>query len=440
MIGDRYRGFFRTKTRDSFAVAMHYLQGLVQAPRRNLEEMAVVVEGGDAQRFQHFISNSPWDERPVMAQIARDADGLLGGRDGSCLILDETSFAKKGEHSVGVARQWCGRLGKVENCQVTVFAALSDGVRHTLIDTRLYLPKSWVEDPERCAEAGIPVARRVLRSKSELALEMVRTARAAGIRFGWVGADGGYGKEPAFLRGLDDMGETFVVDVHRNQTVWLADPGLHIPPAKTTRGRQPRKMRAAEGPTTAEAVAAAVAASHWSRLALRDATRGPLKVDVAVRRVWLWDGTEAAPRCWHLIMRREVGSPKTLKYTLSNAPVDTPVLRLAQMQGQRFWIERALEDAKSSCGMDDYQVLGWRAWHHHVTMVMLALLFILEQRIAENDTVDLLSPADIVAILKAMLPANDPGPEAVIRRINRSHQKRHSSIRSRFLATANSPP
>ena len=149
--------------------------------------------------------------------------------------------------------------------------------------------------------------------------------------------------------------------------------------------------------------------------AVVDSTRGPLRMDITCRRVWVWDGEEAEPRCWHLIVRREVGSPTTIKYTLSNAAAETPVLRLAQMQGQRYWVERVFEDAKGECGLADYQALGWRAWHHHVTMVLLRMLFIAERRAAHHEEIDLLSSRDI----------------ALVRRINQRHEKRRGAIRSR---------
>ena len=154
----RYGGFFRTRTRDNAAVAERYLQGLAQAEEATFAAMATVVEQGCEQQFQHFISNSPWRHEPVVEQIGRDADRLLGGKPTSALIIDESSFAKQGEHSVGVARQWCGRLGKVDNCQVAVFAVLTDGQRHAPVDMRLYLPQRWIEDPKRCDRAGIPVS------------------------------------------------------------------------------------------------------------------------------------------------------------------------------------------------------------------------------------------------------------------------------------------
>src|SRR5690242_3497633 len=220
-------------------VAQRYLHGLALAEAATFAAMAAVVEDGCAQRFQRFISNAPWRHEPVIAQIGRDADRLLGGKPGSALILDESSFVKQGDRSVGVARSWCGRLGKVDNCQVAVFAVLTDGARHTPVDVRLYLLQRWIDDPARCDLAEIPSEARTLRAKSALALEMVRAARARGTRFGWVGVDGGYGKEPAFLRALDEMGETFVADVHCDQRVWSEPPGLHVPAPQSMRGRPP---------------------------------------------------------------------------------------------------------------------------------------------------------------------------------------------------------
>lgn len=420
-------------------MAQRYLHGLAQADEATFAAMAAVVDEGCEQQFQHFISNSPWQHEPVVEQLARDADRLLGGKPDSALILDESSFVKQGERSVGVARQWCGRLGKVDNCQVAVFAVLTDGTRHTPVDMRLYLPKRWIDDRFRCDRAGIPVEARRLRAKSELALEMVDAARARGMRFGWVGVDGGYGKEPAFLRALDDAGEVFVADVHCTQQVWAEPPGLHVPAAKAT-GRPPSRQRPSGDGIPVEKLVAGFGAADWTRTTLRDSTRGPLRVDVAHRRVWVWDGEEVTARCWHLVVRREVGSPTRIKYSLSNAPVDTALERLAQMQGERYWVERAFEDGKGECGLADYQAVGWRAWHHHVTMVMLAMLFIAEQRVAYQPGLALLTPRDIVEMLKETLPHKPQGKEALVARINHRHARRRGAIESRIRSQRKAAP
>jgi len=422
-------------------VAQRYLHGLAQAQAATFAAMAAVVEHGCEQQFQHFISNAPWRHEPVLEQISRDGDRLLGGKADSALIIDESSFVKQGNRSVGVARQWCGRLGKVDNCQVAVFAVLTDGARHTPVDMRLYLPQRWVDDPARCELAEIPPEARRMRSKTDLALELVRAARARGMRFGWVGVDGGYGKEPAFLRALDDMGEIFVADVHCDQRVWSEPPGLHVPaPQAKGQRRPPSKQQAAVDGITVESLVAGFAAHDWTRCTLRESTRGPLRVDIAHRRVWVWDGEEATARCWHLIVRREVGAPKRIKYSLSNAPADTPLERLAEMQGERYWVERAFEDAKGECGLADDQVVGWRAWHHHVSMVMLAMLFIAEQRVAHQPGLALLTPRDIVEMLKETLPRKPQGKEALVDQINQRHARRRSAIQSRYRSQRRAAP
>ena len=305
---------------------------------------------------------------------------------------------------------------------------------------RLYLPKRWIDDPARCERAGIPRAARTLTSKSGHALDIVRQARARGMRFEWVGVDAGYGKEPAFLRALDDMNEVFAADVHRDQRIWTKQPELAVPPSQPGRGRPAQKRQASVEPVTVERLAKGFAAADWMRCILRDSTRGELRVDIAHRRVWVWDGEEETPRCWHLIVRREVKSEKTIKYSLSNAPVDTPLLHLAQMQGQRYWVERTFEDAKGECGLADYQILGWRAWHHHVTMVMVAMLFIAEQRAAHQPRLELLSPRDIVEMLQETLPRKPEGKGALVARINQRHERRRGAIESRFRTQRREAP
>ena len=164
-----------------------------------------------------------------------------------------------------------------------------------------------------------------------------------------------------------------------------------------------------------------------------------MRIDVAHRRVWVWDGEEATARCWHLVVRREVGAPKKIKYSLSNAPAETARERLAQMQGERYWVERAFEDGKGECGLADYQALGWRAWHHHVTMVMLAMLFNAEQRVAHQPGLALLTPRDIVEMLKETLPRKPQGKQALVAQINQRHARRRSAIESRHRSQRRPP-
>jgi hypothetical protein len=186
---------------------------------------------------------------------------------------------------VGVARQWSGRLGKVDNCQVAAYGVLSDGQRHTPVDMRLYLPKSWIDDAARCEQAGVPPQARTLTSKSQHALDIVRQARARGMRFEWAGVDAGYGKEPAFLRAMDEMNEVFVADVHRTQRVWTEPPELVVPPAQPGRGRVAQKRQASVESVTVESLVKRFSTSDWMRCDLRDGTRGVLRVDPRVKPV-----------------------------------------------------------------------------------------------------------------------------------------------------------
>jgi SRSO17 transposase len=428
----RFGKHFLRGTRSVALQAQMYLQGLMQASRKNMERMEEVVPDSNYQSLQHFISDSEWETRDVLDQVAREADRHLGGSESSCLLIDETAFQKKGENSVGVERQWSGRLGKVENSQVAVFASLAQGRYATLIDTRLYLPKSWIEDPERCLAAGVPESEMVLKSKADLAFEMVVQARQNGVRFRWVGVDGGYGKEPGFLRRLEDHGEVFVADVHKDQQIYLENPNPRVPEKKTARGQKPTRLQAQSASQRVDAWAAAQPAELWQKVAVRPGTKGEVRVEALHGRVWLWDGREQTARFWHVVVIREVSSPETIKYVLSNAPAETSLERLVQMQRQRFWIERSFEDGKSESGLADYQVRGWRAWHHHMALVIMAMLFMLEEKLLHKQSHPLLSCSDIEVLLAHFLPRRDVTVEEVVSQMEARHKARQKAIESAY--------
>ena len=388
------------------------------------------VPDSDYQAVQHFITHSPWEYEPVMAQVADDCNHLLGGSPDSALFIDESSIPKKGKKSVGVARQWCGRLGKVENCQTGVFAALNKEAYSTIIDTRLYLPKEWTDDRKRCRDAGVPDDV-TFKSKSELGLEMIRTARERGIEFSWVGFDSGYGKETAFLYSLDDLGETFVADVAKDQGLYLEEPLPYLPERSSTRGRKPTRLACDIPRFRVDQWVAAQPEKAWQRLAFRETTKGKRVADFLFQRVWLWNKDEAQGRCFTLIVRREPGK-QDIKYSLTNAKADTAPERLAFMQGQRYFVERSFQDAKSYLGMGQYQVRSWQSWHHHMALVMMAMLFMLEVKLEQRRDISLLSTADIVILLAHYLPRRDLDPEELFRQMERRHKQRQKSIDSAY--------
>jgi len=416
----RYARFFVTRTRSVAAQALHYLTGLAQAVRKNIERMTEVVVDSEYQSLHHFISHSPWEYRPVMDQVALDADQLLGGVDAG-LCIDETSNPKKGDKSVATARQWCGNLGKVENCQVAVFSSLVNGSSAALIDCRLYIPEEWASDQSRCNKAGIP-RDSVFKSKTELALDSIRHLRSLGVRFSWIGVDGGYGKEPAFLCALDDLGELFVADVHKDQRIYLDDPTPYLPAKKPGKGRTPSRYKTEVASIEVQAWAAAQAKDAWQRITTRNTTKGKLMVDVLVQQVWCWNKAETKARRWKLIVRREINSPGTIKYSLTNSAEDVTVDRMAFMQGQRFFVERAFQDAKGSAGLDHYQVRSWQAWNHHMALVMMSMLFMLETRIEHKERYPLLSCPDVSKLLTTFLPRRD----ADINEVQKQMELRHN--------------
>lgn len=428
----RFGGHFRQRTRTVETAAQQYVQGLIQTETKNMERMEEVVPEADHQVLQHMLSESAWSERAVLDQVAQEASQRLGNDEDTSLTIDESGFPKKGRHSVGVARQWCGQLGKVDHCQVGVFAALSRGLDVTLIDARLFLPKTWTDDDRRCQAAGIPKAQRRFQRKADLALAMIRHARQQRIGFAWVGFDGFYGSDPGLLRALDADGERFVGDVHKDQHIYLADPEPVVPPPTTSRGRPPSGLQSQTPALRVDHWAQQQPASAWQRVTLRDGTKGPLRVDILHRRVWSWDGQEAQAHLWHLIVRRDVATPTEIQYSLSNAPAETPVSRLAFMQGQRYWVERALQMGKQDVGLGDYQVRGWRGWHHHMALVMMAMLFQIEERLLHRPTHPLLSGRDIRALLNQFLPRRDTTLEAVLRQMEARHRKRQAAIDSAY--------
>lgn len=427
----RYSSLFQLCTRNVEEKANQYLKGLIQAKKKNMERMAEAVPHSDNQALQHFLTNSPWDDQLIIDKVTKDANQLIGGRDDSCLIIDETGCPKKGIKSVGVGRQWCGQLGKIENCQVGVFSVLGFKEHAVPIGNRLFLPKAWVNDEKRCLEAGVPQEHIEFHRKHDFALQLVIQARIQGVQFGWVGADSFYGEDPSFLRSLDQMHEIFMVDIHKDQHIYLEDPDPVVPKVKSKKGRKPTKLKAQ---TTSERVdkwAEQQPNNKWQRIHVRDTTKGKLLVDIMHKRVWLWNGEESKANCWHLIVQREVKANK-IKYSLSNAPESTSLKRLAFMQAQRYWIERIFQDAKTQCGLGEYQARKWRSWHHHMAMVMMAMLFMLEQRILYKKQYPLLSCFDIVSILSFLLPHRAITAEEVFRQIELRHKRRRTAIESAY--------
>ena len=365
-----------------------YLRGLLvqQTDRRNAENISEAVDGATPRSLQRFLTESPWSDEPVIDQLQAYVGQLLNSSEG-VFVLDETGFPKKGKKSVGVARQYCGTLGKVANCQLGVFTAYVSDQGHALVDKRLYLPREWTDDPDRRRAAGVPETVGY-QSIAELGLSMLHQARTAGHLMGrWVTADEAYGKVPTLRDTLDDDEWLYVLEVPCSQPVF-AQPAKTEVPAWSGRGRQPTKLRLVDGesgPQAVEAVAASLAAEDWHLLTVAEGAQGPRIHLFAARRVW--ESREGLPgrECWLVLRRNPDGSEP--KHYLSNAPADTPLLTLAQVGAKRWPIETEFQLEKNETGLDEYEVRSWQGWHHHITMALLAgiLLLSLQREWGEKD-------------------------------------------------------
>ena len=363
------------------ARAEAYLRGLLldNDDNKTAEAIALKVyqDPSQVRMTQVFLARSPWADEPIRQELALWVDQDLGQDDG-VLIVDEGSFPKGGQTSVGVARQYCGTLGKLANCQVAVYLAYASAKGHTLLDTRLYLPEEWAGDRDRRLEAGVPPGV-VFRTKPELGLELVRHLGPR-LRHRWVTFDEGYGKDPAFLSGLEGLGERYAGEVPKSVRGWRARPKVEGPgPGRT--GRPRKKARVAKGepaPVTAEEVAAGLPASAWQRLCFRDGSQGPQQADFGRVRWFPERDDLPGPECW-LMLERGCDQQPYAKYYLSNAAADCPLVAMAAAGHTRWPVEDCFLRGKQEVGLGDYEVQGWRGWHHHQTLVLLAMWFLVRE-------------------------------------------------------------
>jgi SRSO17 transposase len=427
-----YAVFFQNRTKSVAKSAKDYLHGqLFTQQQMNLTQYCREVPESEYEAMQHFISDSPWDDTALIKQVQNDVCHLLGDPNDGALILDESGIVKQGNMSVGVSRQYCGRLGKVENCQVGVYLAYANSHHTSLIDYRLYLPQAWIDDPQRRARCDVPETS-TFRTKAQVGLEMIRAFTASGLPYRWVSMDAHYGEQPWLLNQLSHEGICYMADIPADTRIFLHCPQTEVPQRKGGRGRLPEKEKlvwAEPPPIEVRAFAQTLSASDWTRLEIRETERGWLIADFAAYRVW--HAVENLPfaEVW-LVLRRPVGGNGVIRYAFSNAPSDTPLHRLAAMQCRRYWVERALEDAKGEAALDHYQVRGWRGWHHHMTLTLLAMLFLLQLTLRFREKAPLLTLQDSREILETFLPRKSYSPKEFIQLLQQKHQDRLSARRS----------
>jgi SRSO17 transposase len=345
-----------------------YVAGLVSnVKRKNIETIAYLHEQ-DRQPLQKFIGQKPWEWQPLVSELARQIGTTLGDADG-VLVIDPSGVLKQGKASVGVARQWCGRAGKVDNCQVGVYLGYVTRKEHALVDTRLYLPKEWTKDKKRCQRAGIPKEVR-FRTRHELALEMLQEHRSV-LPHAWVTGDDEMGRSSGFREELRGMNERYLLAVPSNTLV--RDLGA-VPPPYGGSG-QPAKV------PFQRADAWMKKAKNWTRIEVRAGEKGPLVLEVMKAHVQTKLGRRNGPEETLVIFRERQGR-KTIKhdYGLSNAPFDTPLREFARVLNAEHRIEECLRRAKGETGLAQYQVRTWEGWHHHQTLALIATWFLTQEK------------------------------------------------------------
>jgi len=431
----RYGSLFQVYQHQNKEKAQQYLEGLFHEGKHNIERMNERIEKSNYQQLHHFISVSPWDHEPVIRAVRKDISTLFEGRaELTGLILDESGHRKRGKKSVGVARQYLGSIGKVDNGQVAVFAALSQGDDVAMVDTRLYLPKVWTQDRARCKKAGVPKQYQAYHTKPSLALQMLQQMRHE-VKYDWVGGDSIYGNSKVLRQGLQQLEQLFVMDVGEDLLVYTQDPKPYVPASKPGKGRKKSSYISDFKPVKVKDLQKEFTDFQWRTYTIRKGTKGPLIRKVVVLEVYVWSAKRVtspkAEKLRLIISCNKDGSE--VKYSLTNDISLHHRQKLSDWgalyrQMQRYWVERGIQDCKDSLGMTDYQVRGWRAWHHHMTMTIMALHYILEQKVFHEEEIPLLSVPDIKFFMAQTLPKKATSEQEVWSLIQKRHEQRQNDL------------
>jgi SRSO17 transposase len=369
-----------------------YLNGLLLAHgRKSAEPMALTFGQPDGDgisqnqvlALQRFLTYSPWDfrgiHREVQAVFAEElAPSTTDWSIGTVGVIDESGFVKQGTHSVGVHRQYCGRVGKRANCQVGVFLVGVTPAGSALLEQQLYLPETWASDADRRKETSVPEDI-IFQTKPQIGIELLRRTRNHGlVQFDWITADELYGHNGDFLDALEALQQRYVVEVPVNTTVWTVDPETQVPPHEGRRGPAatlPPRDRVRQHVRSVRALALSLPSAAWQVLQLRTGAKGPLAFAFARVRVWAVRHRRPGPSCW-LLLRRSLEPDSEVKYYISNASAEEPLETMALVTGTRYRVEEYFEEGKGYLGMAQYEARAWSSWHHHMSLVALAHLFV----------------------------------------------------------------
>jgi len=382
--------FQRSESREHF---LNYMAGqFSDLERKSIEPIALAVIDGNVRALQRFVSDAPWDEENMIHKYRSLVNEDLGSPDGA-LIFDETGFVKKGQDSIGVARQYCGTIGKVDNCQVGVLAAYVSEYGYALVDKQLFIPEQWFTDDylERRKKNKLPTDT-VFRTKPELAAQMLGAISSEKILpFKYVLADALYGTSPEFIAAVEALPDkTYFVQVPKNTLCWLKRP-MTITKTYRWGGKLRTKTLLADTdskPLAVEELAHNINDYFWYRRTVSEGTKGPIVYEFTRRRVILSDAGLPNKTVW-LLIRRTLGDDPQYSYFISNASSSARLKTLVWLSGLRWAIEQCFEETKTELGMDHYEVRKYPGWHHHILTCMLAHFFLwhLKIRLEKKSTV-----------------------------------------------------
>jgi SRSO17 transposase len=351
------------------ANAQTYIAGLLSQVKRKNAESIAYLHDQERQGLQKFVGQARWDHKPLLRELARQIGAALGTPNG-VVVFDPSGHVKRGAESVGVQRQWCGRLGKIENCQVGVYMGYASPQEHALVDVQLFLPRDWARDKVRRRKCHVPKEVKFC-TRHELALQML-DENGSLLPHAWVAGDDEMGKSPWFREELRRRGERYLLAVPSNMLIRLVDA---TPPAYSGHGRRPVVPF-----VRADRWCQSLPDDAWTKIEVRDAEKGPLVVEALAVRVVTKAERLLAPEEL-LFITRERSGPNSFKhyYHLSNAPPDTPLTELAWVQKAEHRVEDCLKRAKSEAGLGDYEVRAWHGWHHHQALSLIATWFLTEE-------------------------------------------------------------
>jgi SRSO17 transposase len=421
--------------------ALVYLKGLVLGEgRKNVERMALRFgAAGDSSpaaakevvALQEFLTRSPWEASQVMREIqtAFAEQFVPSTREwplGTVGVLDETAVAKAGSESCGVKPQYCGSLAKTANCQVGVYLLGVAPVGAALLDCQLYLPQEWARDRQRRKKTRVPAGVR-FQTKTQIALSLVNRTLAAGqVAFDWLTADALYGHDGDFLSALDKLQQRYVMAVAPPTRVWPKKFTAELPPWAWE--PKPTFAETKAAAKTVQQIAAQLPAAVWRIVNVRDGAAGPVAFQFARCRAWAIRAGKPGPPVW-LLIRRSLGKDPEYKYYLSNADEATPLETLALVASTRQQIEQFFEEAKGSLGLADYEARSWTSWHHHMSLVALAHLFLVQTRRELRASEPALTLPLALELVRAALDRPQLSEEDAIR-LTEYHLQRNATARA----------